>query len=430
MSGVIVVLDTRDLLDRVDLLALIGSETQLHRVAATGGGEYAGPCPFCGGTDRLRVQPVQRRWWCRQCSPDERWEDAIAFVRRRDGCTFPEACTRLGAATPLGPPRRATKVIVPTPAPPTVTPPPARWQAAAAQVVAEAEAALWDPGGSHARTYHSDRGIAADTARAWRLGYNARDRTIAGLWVPAGLVIPWEYDGGVCHLKLRRRQPTDSQRYTSVAGGRPIVYGAHTLTGHDVALLCEGELDAVLAHQEASDLVGVFTLGSASAPLPAQAIPHLLPLRRILVAYDADRAGEQGAAKLGAVSRRCVRITPPVGKDIGDFWRSGGNVRSWIAAEIGLLQLPERQPVVPQPHRCDAAGCDLALAEPRDEVSGGWCLRHLGHLQLVTFAEVMDWPRLETGAGVIEGPGGWLAFARHADSAAVARIAGHLGALP
>ena len=42
---------------KVNLLSLIGSNVSLHKVARTGGGEYAGPCPFCGGTNRFRVQP-------------------------------------------------------------------------------------------------------------------------------------------------------------------------------------------------------------------------------------------------------------------------------------------------------------------------------------------------------------------------------------
>ncbi len=55
-----------------DLLALTERYTTLSRVAASGGGEYAGPCPLCpggGGRDRFRVQPQRRRWLCRPSSP-------------------------------------------------------------------------------------------------------------------------------------------------------------------------------------------------------------------------------------------------------------------------------------------------------------------------------------------------------------------------
>jgi hypothetical protein len=88
-------LDAQDVKRHVDLLALIGRDTQLTRIAATRGGEYAGACPFCGGDDRFRVHPEPGEWWCRHCSPSEKWEDAIAYVMRRDRLTFPEALAQL-----------------------------------------------------------------------------------------------------------------------------------------------------------------------------------------------------------------------------------------------------------------------------------------------------------------------------------------------
>src|SRR5919201_4167899 len=105
-------IDTWAIKQRTDLLGLIGADTRLKKVASTGGGEYAGPCPFCGGRDRFRVQPEKGRWWCRGCSQSPRWQDAIAYVRQREGLGFAEACQRLGAspselglARPLSPRR-------------------------------------------------------------------------------------------------------------------------------------------------------------------------------------------------------------------------------------------------------------------------------------------------------------------------------------
>ena len=46
---------------RVDLLRLIGRDTELKRSCARHGGEYAGACPLCRrGTDRFRVWPAAR----------------------------------------------------------------------------------------------------------------------------------------------------------------------------------------------------------------------------------------------------------------------------------------------------------------------------------------------------------------------------------
>jgi len=56
----------------------------LKRVAATNGGEWAGPCPLCGGRDRLRAWPSpptgRGRAWCRQCQFEGdslRWSVAL-----------------------------------------------------------------------------------------------------------------------------------------------------------------------------------------------------------------------------------------------------------------------------------------------------------------------------------------------------------------
>ena len=58
---------------------------ELKKVASTGGGEYAGPCPFCGGRDRFRVNPYANpgRWLCRNCTGGK-WQDVIAYIAKRD----------------------------------------------------------------------------------------------------------------------------------------------------------------------------------------------------------------------------------------------------------------------------------------------------------------------------------------------------------
>ena len=76
-----------------DLLAIIGTDTTLKKVAGTRGGEWSGPCPFCNGTDRFHAHPNWKggEWHCNQCSPDERWHSVYDYVMKRDGLTFVEA---------------------------------------------------------------------------------------------------------------------------------------------------------------------------------------------------------------------------------------------------------------------------------------------------------------------------------------------------
>ena len=55
-------------------------------------GQYhTGPCPFCGGEDRFTVKHTDDGdlWHCRGCG-GEKYQDAVAFLMRRDGRSFAE----------------------------------------------------------------------------------------------------------------------------------------------------------------------------------------------------------------------------------------------------------------------------------------------------------------------------------------------------
>lgn len=104
--------ELQQFLGPIDILDLIGSDTTLKRKANTDGGEWAGPCPFCGGEDRFIVHPHhpsgKGRYWCRCCGVSG---DVIDYIRTRDGLNFEEALRKLGmpgiSAAPPPDPRPA-----------------------------------------------------------------------------------------------------------------------------------------------------------------------------------------------------------------------------------------------------------------------------------------------------------------------------------
>jgi DNA primase len=104
----------------MNLLDLLSSDTSLRKVAATYGGEYVGPCPWCGGEDRFRVWPDTDppRYWCRVC---ERRGDAIQYLRDREGLTFRQACERLGKPLPERSRQPSTRRPPPLATPPSTT---------------------------------------------------------------------------------------------------------------------------------------------------------------------------------------------------------------------------------------------------------------------------------------------------------------------
>ena len=324
--------DTDALLRSADLFALIGADIELRRTAGTDGGEWHGPCPFeRAGDDRFAVWLGAPRphFWCRSCG---RRGDAIDYLRERDGLSFEAACRHLGALDL--PSLRAHSAPAP-PDKPEHRSLSHEWQEAARDVVERCRATLHGSDGALARAYLEGRGLRRKTIERYRLAYSASDQRIAGAFVSRGIVIPWYLDGDLMHVNVRR--PTGEPKYWALPGGAPVLFGAASLDGHEVGVLVEGEFDAMLLDQEASDLVGAVAFGGARAALSAGALRHLLPMRRLLVTYDDDEAGEQAAEPLLRTSQRMRRAMLPAGaKDATEFCAAGGLLRDWVIFQLAL----------------------------------------------------------------------------------------------
>lgn len=351
-------IDTRALLSLINLVDLIGADVPggLRREAGTRGGEWSGACPFCGGENRLRVQPAARpggAWWCRQCS--QRWVGAIDYVCRRRGMGFVEACEWLGDWAAGAGGVAPTIAIAKTSA--MQGPPSLDWQARGWGIAADCARILWSSAeAAPARDYLLSRGLGRDEWRRWMIGYNPDARRDAAqvwglegddVWTPEGVTIPCFEGGNLWYLKVRRMQggvAQSSPKYLQPRGGVRALYGASTLAGRSVAVMVEGEFDAALLWPYAEALgAGVATMGSENTGPGATWGPYLLGLSRVLIAYDADEAGQKGAHELAALlgPRATILHTQPLrvhDKDITDYWRAGGDVGAWLAGwlrEVG-----------------------------------------------------------------------------------------------
>lgn len=84
----------------MDLLNLIQQDGFLRKVSHHDGGEWAGPCPKCGGVDRFRCWPESSRsvkFWCRGCLISG---DVIDYLRKVRGLSFRDACRAAGKDYP------------------------------------------------------------------------------------------------------------------------------------------------------------------------------------------------------------------------------------------------------------------------------------------------------------------------------------------
>jgi len=311
-------LDVKALLEQANLVALV--ERDLGHPVRREGHWLKWRCPFHTDNKTPSLGVAGNRWKCFGCG---RSGDAIDWLREREGLSFQGACEQL-VALELPSVSKTTMSHLPCPSSVSTV----EWQEQAQQVVDACQSALWSEAGTRARTWLNRRGLVDETVQHWELGFNPCDRKLFNLWVPRGIIIPCLVFDEVCYLKVRRA--AGHPKYTQVSGGQVALFGADTLAGRDVAVITEGEFDAMLLHQEAGDLVGVATLGSASTRLPDAWMPYLLGMRRLLVAYDTDAAGAEGAAMWEAVTVRAQRLLPLVGKDVTDFYLAGGDLRAWI----------------------------------------------------------------------------------------------------
>jgi DNA primase len=339
-----------------------------RKVASASGGEYAGPCPVCGGSDRFRIWQSKGRFWCRGCGIQG---DAIQYLRDVRGMSYPDACRELGVEVEQRSSGCRQRTDKPIWTPKEAENPPSEWQNQAVKLVEWAAACLWSDAGKTALEWlKNERGLTEETIRAARIGWNSkdiwRDRKAWGLpealndkgkpkrlWIPAGLVIPFLHDGKVHRVRVRRADPGDGQRYIVLPGSSnaPMVWGDDC----KAFMILESELDGVLLHQEAGELTGVIALGSASSRPDVHTTELLRNTEQILVALDGDDAGAKNSWQWWPEHFNRARRWPPVsGKDPGEMRQAGIDVRTWV--EAGLQPKPKQTEESKQPEQMGETG--------------------------------------------------------------------------
>lgn len=378
--------DLADFLRTYDILTLIERDTQLKPGGTTkdDGPEYDGPCPFCGvGDDRFNVWPQHHigrgRFWCRICKKSG---DAISYLRYQ-GLSFQEAKRAIGFVSnealggdvlsneALGGAASRPKTPKPRPAP-TVQPPGAAWQARARAFVQYAREQLWSDAGRPAREYLHARGLQDETIRRFELGFNPtdlyddldkwgikKDGKRKKVLLSCGVVIPCKTAQGFWYIQVRRPVLNKDGSWDTLSKflGGPVRYlpfvkyrtirdstsqalfGADLFAGGLPLLFCEGEFDAMIAWQEIgggsgrplADVVAVGGSSKASGGLVEPWRARVAGYDRLLVAFDADKAGRNGAIDLLESEPQRARYAPILqGNDLTDFYLAGGDLRAWL----------------------------------------------------------------------------------------------------
>lgn len=312
---------------------LAQNDTHLKKVSGSGGGEYAGPCPFCGGRDRFRVQPSNKeggRWYCRHCGGGK-WNDACDYIMRRNSVTFPEAKRLLDGDSPFAP---ITRKPQPEQAPQHQAEYDTEvWAARAMEFTAYCEGMLLsDAGFPTVDWLADDRGIATEVICRARLGYNPKDiwdaperwgypKSHEKIYLSHGLVIPNIDTAGIHAIKIRRGEA--DKKYTQVKGSGVWMYGGWTCSEETlVGLMFESELDALLAVSSG--------YGCAYLALPAGQKIHpryqyiFQDVQDVVVMPDNDEPGKAHAAAMAKAKNFYAGMIPPAGKDLGEYYQATG----------------------------------------------------------------------------------------------------------
>jgi len=289
-------------------------------------------CPFHHEQhgEALTVWEAEGKWRCfGKCDAGG---DVIEALMRLDELDFRTACERLGgrAAESLPPPRAEPLKVKPKAE--SLTPAQAAKLAAAARALGEHEAQCAKIAKRRGWQVETVRGLALDG----HLGLH--EGKLAFLY-GHGLKLRWQEKG--------------ERRISWAFGGNHELWRADRLALPQVrrVIVCEGETDAVClldAGLESDADVAVVAIPGASCWRPEW--HPLLHGRDVLVATDADEAGEKAAARimaaLAGVAARVARLHPLAllpqdrrgegAKDIGDAHerRGRGELRAALADAI------------------------------------------------------------------------------------------------
>ena len=329
-----------------DILALIGEYTPLKRV----GRRYVGLCPFhAEKTGSFSVNAEEGLYYCFGCQVSG---DAITFLRNIEGCDFVEAVERLAARAGIAirhdtggkdqPDREGRKALL---------------GVMERAVAFYHEELLSQPDAKRARQYLRSRGYEGETVRQFGLGWapEAGRSLVGAVRAPADLLVK----AGLAHqgqhglrdaFRGRVIFPIFDPAGKAIGlGGRvlpgagegagpkyrnspetPIYSKRRTLYGLNWAKQAVVQTGEVIICEGYTDVIGFFTAGLPRAVATcgtALTEEHFRLLgrfaKRVVLAFDADAAGQSAAARFYEWEKRhelevAVAALPP-GSDPADI---------------------------------------------------------------------------------------------------------------
>ncbi len=283
---------------------------------------------------------------------------AYSFLREFEGLSYRDACERLGRTPREMPDYRGAKPNLNGKGGESMWkpdaeqgPPPELWRQKARKFVLWAFDNLMEMKNDEGpKGWLARRGVNEYVIKYFGLGWNPgkdgkdlfRPRESWGLptelkpdgrkkmmWIPQGLVIPL-LEGKEIH-RIRIRRESGEPRYYVLPGS-----SMRCLVEGDAArayAIVESELDAMMIHHWANygdAITGVVALGNSSRKPDVKTAAILQNAAVILNALDYDHAGANQGQWWTDNFPRTKRWPAPLGKDPGESFEQGVDIREWV----------------------------------------------------------------------------------------------------
>lgn len=133
-------------------------------------------------------------------------------------------------------------------------------------------------------------------------------------------------------------------------GSRTALFNADTLPGARVAVVVEGEFDALLLGQFLPDGWAAVTMGGAGSLPDERFLPYFGGIERVLLCLDADPAGRRGAGGLAtAAGLGRTRAAAAGGSEGRDRALAAERRFAGVAGGVRIGPTPLQIPPPPQP---------------------------------------------------------------------------------
>lgn len=168
--------------------------------------------------------------------------------------------------------------------------------------------------------YLASRGITEETARMFRLGYVANPEPGHEPYV-GKLAIPYITPTGVIDIRFRSVNADTGPKYLTRPGATSHIFNVNALTSEsNVLVICEGEIDTMIATQ-----VGFAAVGLPGAnnwkPFYARV---LADWEKIMLFCDGDNAGKEMAKTITRELDNVFPVFMPDNQDVNDVFLAEG----------------------------------------------------------------------------------------------------------